>query len=122
MHCLAEVIKGELSLDGVSLAPKPESERAAAIAYLEAYEADVLATRRAGHEPDARTFVEWLAREEHVALPSERAAGAFDEIPMEDAAQLYEILLESDDIEDLFVSERELTRLLARFRARFTPR
>jgi hypothetical protein len=118
MHALAEVMKADLSVDGATVAATPESDRASAFAYLEAYEADVLATRRAGHELDATGFVAWLAREEHVAVAA--GARAFADLPMDDPSQLYEILLESDAIEDLFVSERELTRLLTRFRARFT--
>jgi hypothetical protein len=68
--------------------------------------------------PDGREFIDWLAREEHIALASTDDAFG-KELPLDDATALYEILLDSDAIDDVFVSERELTMLLARYRARY---
>jgi hypothetical protein len=114
-HALAEAMKCELVEDGAASTPLPETHRARAFAYLEAYEADVIAARAERRVVDARAFVAWLALEEHVAVAD---LAAFADWPLDDAARFYEMLLDSDAVEDVFVSERELTRLLARFRAR----
>lgn len=122
LHTLAAALKCTLH-DGIAnadAAPVPDAYRAAAVAYLTGYEAEVRATREADDEDAAAAFLDWLAREEHVALGgdvSELAA----ELPMDDASALYEMLLESDDVDDVFVSESELAALLARFRARRGP-
>ncbi|MBX3214146.1 MAG: hypothetical protein KF850_19080 [Labilithrix sp.] len=123
-HALARSLRCTL-LDanvGREIEASPEARRAAAVAYLTAYEADVLAsrTRRADAE-DGAAFLAWLAREEHVALTADdaeavEALGAA--LPMRDAPALYELLLESDAVEDVFISERELASLLTRFEAR----
>ena len=117
-HALAATLKSDSVVGGAHagpVAPDPESHRAAAVAYLEAYEADVLASRARGKDLDGNAFVAWLALEEHVALGD---SGAFADLPLDDAPRLYEMLFESDGIEEVFVSERELARLLARFKAR----
>lgn len=118
MHALAAQVRGRLvdEADGAEVAAEPDRHRDAALAYLEVYEADVLATRRSRAEADGAGFVAWLAREE---LLEPAPAGALGTpLPLDDAAALYELLLESEAIEDVFVSERELTRLLERYRAR----
>jgi hypothetical protein len=87
---------------------------------VDGYEALVLASRArkgdGGGEGDGRAFLAWLAREEHVAL-ADGADELGETLPLDDAEALYERLLESDAVDDVFVSERELARLLARFRA-----
>lgn len=90
--------------------------RAAAMAYLEAYEAEVAESRESPPESESDAFVSSLAHEKLIEV---RAGATFDELPLDDAARVYELLLDHEDVEDIFVSERELTRLLARFRARF---
>ena len=91
-------------------------DRAAAMAYLEAYEAEVAESRESPPESESDAFVSSLAHEKLIEV---RAGATFDELPLDDAARVYELLLDHEDVEDIFVSERELTRLLARFRARF---
>ena len=93
--------------------------REAAVAYLAAYEADVEATRRKQGDDDGEGFLAWLVREEHIAL-AEGAGALGAELPMQDARALYEMLLESDEVDDVFVSERELSSLLGRYNARMT--
>lgn len=103
---------------GEHVAPDPDAYRDAAIAYLTDYEAGVRTSRRAqDDEEDGMAFLVWLAREEHIALADDGGALGVS-LPMDDAAALYEMLLESDVVEDVFVSERELASLLGRFRAR----
>lgn len=98
--------------------PAPVSLREAARSYVAGHEAGVRASREGRVEPGGGGFLEWLAGEEHVALGDdvEELAAA---LPMDDAVALYEILLESDAVDDVFVSERELALLLSRYRARF---
>jgi hypothetical protein len=118
LHALAATLKCDLVVGGAGAgkaAPEPESHRAAAVGYLEAYEADVRASRKQKKDLDGNAFVAWLALEEHVALGE---TGGFADLPLDDAPRLYEMLLESDGIEDIFVGERQLTRLLAQFKAR----
>lgn len=91
-------------------------DRAAAMAYLEAYEAEVAESRESPPESESDAFVSSLAHEKLIEV---RVGATFDELPLDDAARVYELLLDHEDVEDIFVSERELTRLLARFRARF---
>jgi hypothetical protein len=114
LHAIAETLRCDLLEDDAPIAPAPAAHRVAAIAYLETYEAAVLAARRTNGDPDPDAFVRWLAREEHIALAGE---AAFTELPLDDAEALYEQLLENDAVDDVFVSERELARLLTRFRA-----
>lgn len=119
LHALAGWLKCRLYdvAVGRDLAPDPEAHRAAAVAYLSVCESEVRADRGGGGESRGAAFLAWLVREEHVALAGDASAlGAA--LPMEDAPALYELLLESDAVEDVFVSETELTALLARFRAR----
>lgn len=118
-HVLAASLKCRLrdSLAAADIEPSPDAHRMAATAYLDGYEAGVKKARRAG-TVDAAAFVAWLVDEELVAL----AGDAFDaDVPMDDATALYEHLIESDAIDDVFVSERELSTLLVRFRARAAP-
>lgn len=88
-------------------------ERDAALAYLADYESQVEAMRDSGGERDGAAFVRWLAREELIVARPD----AFEDLPLDDAARAYELLLDDDAVEDIFLSERELARLLARFRA-----
>lgn len=112
-HALAASLGCALLENDARVTPTPDVHRDTAIAYLTAYEADVRATRRARDE-DPRGFLSWLAHEEHIVLAGEPPS----DLPMDDPAALYELLLECDAIEDVFVSERELTSLLGRYRAR----
>jgi hypothetical protein len=118
---LAQAIKCRLSDtdSGVDIDIAPDAHRAAATTYLEAYDAEVLGDRRrrAGQEPDGPAFVAWLAREEHIALASP-AIDVGRELPLDDASAVYDLLFQSDAVDDVFVSERELMTLLARYRAR----
>ena len=117
-HTLATAIGCELRRDDVTLTPDPEPHREAAMAYLAYYEEDVRESRkRKGEADDLDRFLAWLAREEHVAL-AEGAAPFAEPVASADATALYERLLDSDAIADLFISERELATLLGRFRAR----
>lgn len=106
---------------GAAVEPRPDTYREAAVAYLAAYEAEVRADREgrsARHEEDGTAFLDWLAREEHIALAGE-AGELGATLPMNDASALYAQLLESEDVEDVFISESELEALLARFHARW---
>jgi hypothetical protein len=123
-HALAASLKCTLhdADAGQDVDTNPEAHRAAALAYLADYEAEVRANQRKGvDEGDGDAFLSWLVREEHIAL-AEDAGALGTTLPMDDASALYEMLLESDAVEDVFVSETELTALLARFRARTTSR
>jgi hypothetical protein len=102
---LAKALKAERTGDDAPLE--------AAIAYLKDYEADVAAHRANRPDDEANAFVRWLRREEVIDV---REGATFDDLPLDDST--YELLLEHEDVEDIFVSERELARLLARFRAR----
>jgi hypothetical protein len=88
----------------------------AAFAYLATYEAYVKASREGGSEFSGAAFLAWLAREEHIA-PGDHIDQLAASLSLDDPATLYETLLESDAIDDIFVSEREVLSLLARFRA-----
>lgn len=118
-HTLAQALKCRLTDtdSGADIDIAPDAHRAAATAYLRAYDAEVLSDRRkrSGQDPDGREFVAWLAREEHIAIASSDLG---QDLPLDDASALYEMLLESDAVDDVFVSERELITLLARYRAR----
>lgn len=87
-------------------------ERDAALTYLADYESHVEAMRDSGGERDGAAFVRWLAREELIVARPD----AFEDLPLDDATRAYERLLDDDAVEDIFLSERELARLLARFR------
>lgn len=87
-------------------------ERDAALAYLADYESHVEAMRDSGGERDGAAFIRWLAREELIVARPD----AFEDLPLDDATRAYERLLDDDAVEDIFLSERELARLLARFR------
>jgi len=104
--------------------PAPDDHRAGALAYLARYEDEVRAhRRRRSDEDDGVAFVDWLAREGTIALSAGGAAtAAFAGLPMDDAPAVYERLLESEAVEDVFLGERELGWLLARFRARHATR
>jgi len=120
-HTLAQTLKCRLSDtdSGADIDIAPDAHRAAATAYLQSYDAEVLSDRRkrAGHEPDGHAFVAWLAREEHIALASP-AIDVGPDLPLDDASAVYDVLFNSDAVDDVFVSERELITLLARYRAR----
>lgn len=94
----------------------PPADRAAALEYLEGYEEDVSTMREAKVDLDGDAFVDWLVREELVELGRGRAD--FSDLPLDDAERTYELILDNDVVEDVFVSERELARLLERFLAR----
>jgi hypothetical protein len=117
-HALAASLECDLVDEETrhQIAPNAEAHREAAVAYLAAYEAGVHAWRR-GSPDDGAAFVAWLVREEYLALANsgDTLGGA---LPMDDVVALYEMLLDSDAVDDVFVSEREVTSLLARFRAR----
>jgi hypothetical protein len=131
MHALAARVPCTLrdEEDDATLDPDPGAHLDAAMAYLAAYEAEVREDRvlpsirrSAPAEANAGArFVRWLAREEHLVLasddgPDADALGA--SLTLADAPAVYEALLDSDAIGEVFVSETELTTLLARFRAR----
>ncbi len=106
---------------GAAIEPRPDGYRDAAVAYLAADEAEVRADREGRstrHEEDGAALLDWLAREEHIALAGDaRELGAT--LAMSDASALYAQLLESEIVEDVFMSETELRALLARFKARW---
>lgn len=118
LHTIAASTKCALAEDGDSVSPSPEAHRDAALAYLDAYEADVVASRKRG-ELDGDAFVAWLTREE---LVETEPGGDFADLPMDDPERLYELLLEDEHVADVFLSERELARALERFRARAQSR
>lgn len=131
MHALAARLACTLrdEEDDATLEPDPRPLLEPAMTYLTAYEAEVREDRvlpsiRRPALADANAgarFVRWLAREEHVALASDDGAAADAlgaSLTLADAAAVYEALLDSDAISEVFVSETELTTLLARFRAR----
>ena len=93
----------------------PETYREAAMAYLAVYEADVRASRKA-HDHSVERFLTWLARDEQIELVS--PAVLPEGLSLDDAPALYEALLESDAVADVFLSERELSSFVGRFRAR----
>ena len=102
---------------GAEIEAAPEEHRARALSYLTRYEADVRARRqKRSDEDDGVAFVDWLAREEQIALATD-AAAIGPALPMDDAPALYERLLESEGVDEVFISERELGWLLSRFRA-----
>jgi hypothetical protein len=118
-HALATSLKCTL-LDGEgesAIVPAPDDHREAAIAYLTAYESEVHAARRGEEEERGADLLAWLAREGHLLL-AQKGAVDIDEL-LDQPAALYELLLESDAIDDVFVSERELGWLVARYRARY---
>ncbi|MBX3209470.1 MAG: hypothetical protein KF764_30835 [Labilithrix sp.] len=121
-HALAGPLKCTLfdAREGCGVDVAPEAHRAAAVAYLASYEAGVRALRAKPVDDEGMVFLAWLAREEQLAL-SEDDPAAVDALgaalPMDDAPGLYEMLLESAAVDDVFVSERELASLLGRFNA-----
>lgn len=120
-HTLAAALKCTLFEANVEVEANPEPYREAAIAYLSVYEADVRASREGQGGASGALFVAWLARDEHVVLAKDADAsviGAALEEHMHDPPGLYELLLDSEAVEDVFVSERELSSLLSRFHAR----
>ena len=133
-HTLAVALKCTLHDESASepITPAPDVYRSAAVTYLEGYERDIVDARaRRAHGIDAedgdarlgQELLEWLAREEQIALASgANLASLGASLPLNDASALYELLLESDDVEDVFVSETEFSALLDRFRSRITPR
>jgi hypothetical protein len=130
MHALAARVPCTLrdEEDDATLDPDPGAHLDAAMAYLVAYEAEVRedralpSIRRPSADANAGArFVRWLAREEHLALASQEdeAVDALGgSLALADASAVYEALLDSEAIDEVFVSETELTTLLARFRAR----
>ena len=97
----------------------PEPYREAAMTYLAVYEADVRASRKA-HDQSVERFLAWLARDEQIELVS--PAVLPEGLSLDEAPALYEALLESDAVADVFVSERELSSLVGRFRSRESAR
>ncbi len=122
-HTVASATGAEL-FDAESdrrIEPSPGALREAAVVYLTKHEGGVKAVRQGRVGAGGAEFLDWLAEEEHVALGDEaEELGAA--LPMDDPVGLYEMLLESDAVDDVFVSERELAGLLSRYRARFAPR
>lgn len=114
-HALAASLKCRLVIDEEDVVPAPDEHRELALAYLADFEADVKESRRK-RDDDAASYVAWLAREEHLAL--ETGVALPEELSLDDASALYEALLDSDAVADVFVSEREHASLLQRFRAR----
>lgn len=121
-HALAAASRCTLETDGgAPIEPRPEAYREAAVAYLAADEAEVRADREGQttrHDEDGAAMLEWLAREEHIALAGD-AGELGATLAMNDASALYGQLLDSDAVEDVFISESELRALLARFQARW---
>lgn len=85
------------------------------VGYLETYEADVFDGRDNPDDIDGDAFVAWLVREEGIALQRDQD---FSTLPLDDAATVYETLLDAESVDDIFVSERELARMLGKFTAR----
>lgn len=113
MRELGTATKAELvDDDAPELVDDDAPERDAALAYLADYESHVEAMRDSGGERDGAAFIRWLAREELIVARPD----AFEDLPLDDATRAYERLLDDDAVEDIFLSERELARLLARFR------
>lgn len=135
-HTIAAALKCTLQEPprDAGIGPDAGAFHDAALAYLEAYERAVNADReRHGQTVDPEDaagggdFLEWLAGEEHIALRTdEQATGAraslSASLPMRDVGALYEALLDSDAVDDVFMSETELVSLLDRFRARTIAR
>jgi hypothetical protein len=122
-HAVAATTGAEL-FDGDGeqrIEPSPGTFRDAALIYLTRHEAGVEAARQGRVDAGGVGFLDWLAEEEHVALGGD-ARELAAALPMDDAVALYEMLLESDEVDDVFVSERELAGLLSRYRARFGHR
>ena len=120
-HTLASSLRCGLTDEtGREIAIAPEERRARALAYLSGYEAEVRASRKkgGGDDDDGAALLDWLAREEAIALSGPARTLVDEGLRTDDVPALYEQLLESDVVDDVFVSERELGWLLARFRAR----
>ena len=125
--------------------PQPAAHEARAAQYLETYERDVGGDRAKGaaraaasdeddddSAPQAPSqdsapkstrgaeFLAWLVREEHLALLGD-AAGLAAFLPLENAETAYEQILESEDVDDIFVSESEFRALLKQWLARKRP-
>lgn len=103
----------ELVVDG------DETSSEDGVAYLETYEADVQDGRGNPDDIDGDAFVAWLVREESIALQRDQD---FSTLPLDDAPAVYETLLDAESVDDIFISERELARMLAKFRARLERR
>jgi hypothetical protein len=124
-HALAASLRCTLTdvERGPEIEADPEEHRLRALDYLSGYEAEVRAHRekREDDVDDGVAFLEWLAREELIVLAAGAAAiGA--SLPMCAGPALYERLLDSEAVEDVFVSERELGWLRSRFLARHALR
>lgn len=123
-HALARELRCRLVVeDEGDIEVDPARVLDAANAYLESAEADVRAERERGTvregPAEAKAFVAWLAAEGEVEPAGDpEVARLAETLPMDDHEALYEALLESDAIEDVFASESEMKSLLARFRAR----
>lgn len=116
-HALAAATRCRLATsDGAEIAPEPERHREAALAYLADYEEGVRATRSGERDAGLEGFLAFLVADGHLALAAGEAID--EEVALDDPSGLYELLLESDAVDDVFVSERELTALLESFRAR----
>lgn len=120
MHSLGPTLKADLVEDEEAKSATPEVHRGEAIAYLEDYEQEIRTSRKEMREPKSEDLIAWLAREEYVLLAATDTAMSFADLPLNDVPELYEQLLDHASIDDVFVSERELSRLLTRFKARFT--
>lgn len=120
-HALAAALHcGLRDVEHGDRVPEPAAHRAAALAYLAAYEAEVCAYRPPANDDDeGGVFLAWLEREDQLALAM-AAADVGRGLPMEDGRAMYEQILEHEGVEDVFLSERELAQWLARFRARRT--
>lgn len=109
LEFIAKQLDCKLAIDG------DEISSADGVAYLETYEADVFDLRDNPDDLDGDAFVAWLVREEGIALQRDQD---FSTLPLDDPPAVYETLLDAESVDDIFVSERELARMLAKFRAR----
>src|SRR5262249_9439866 len=112
LHGIAEKLGCLLEEGDARITPAPAL--VGATPHPPSYEGLVLATRSGHRDPGPDAFVRWLAREEHVALAGD---AHFADLRLDDAEALYEQLLDNEAVDEVFVSERELARLLARFKA-----
>ncbi|MFO0676208.1 MAG: hypothetical protein U0169_06720 [Polyangiaceae bacterium] len=130
-HAIADALHCEVD-DGTTKGPRPPSPERyedRARSYLNAYEEDVARDRREVPKPEAaeapaedptaatKGFLTWLAKEERIALVGD-AADLVASLPMGDVEAAYEMLLEHDDVDDVFMSESEFRGLYSRWTAR----
>lgn len=119
-HALAKTLGCSLvdAATEKTVPPSPEGMVDEAMRYLAEYEAEVRASRARGGDVDqGAELLSWLGREGLIALADD---AELDELlPLDDVDATYEWLLDSDLVDDVFISERELGWVLRRFLARY---